>query len=117
MLSELPQIKNLGHLSLDEIRAEVDRGARFIVFAYTISFFISYRRLHSPVFFLIPGKWPIIYGYPYLLLSLIFGWWRFPLGPLYTLMDMFEAFRGKDFTHEVLYALETNTAVRIHLAS
>ena len=44
-------------------------------------------------------------GWKYFLISLLFGWWGIPWGPIYTFQSLFYAFRGKNMTTEMLDAI------------
>lgn len=71
-----------------QIRQELARGARFVVFEYTVSIIILTFRRSSPVHFLRPGESALAKGLPYTLISLFFGWWGFPFGLIYTPMAL-----------------------------
>jgi hypothetical protein len=92
-----------GGMSPSEVIFEVERGARFIFFDYTISaIIVSYRR-NSPVFFLKPGESVTRKGLLYALLSLLFGWWSFPSGLVSTPAAIARTLRGgHDITAKVL---------------
>lgn len=97
------KIKNIDGLSAEDLQQEAAKGGRFIYYAFTISFiFLTFKRT-SGVYLLRKGKNIISKGIPYILLSVLFGWWGIPFGPKYT----FESIRtnlqgGKDVTDEVM---------------
>lgn len=98
--------KEFEALSTDEIEYILADGGRFVVFTYTISIILMTFRHSSSVFLLRRGEWPIKHGWPYLLLSLILGWWGIPWGPIYTIQSLYYAFAGKDVTKEILEGVE-----------
>lgn len=89
-------------LSDAEIQYILADGGRFVVFTYTISLILVTFRQSSSVFLLRRGEWPIKHGWPYLLISLILGWWGIPWGPIYTIQSIFYAFAAKNVTAEIL---------------
>ena len=109
---ELIDTEHIDDLSLEDIREKIKAGSRFVVFGCTISLIFSSIRKVSPVFLLEPGDKAVKYSFPYLLISILFGWWSLR-GFAYTLKDIREAFSGKDITREVLYSRENNTALEI----
>ncbi len=101
------QIKNLNpYMTLEDLNNEIENGARFVVFTYTISVILfTIKQPTDDVYFIKSGESPIKYGFPYLLISLFFGWWGFPFGLLYTPMSIYDAFCGEDVTDEVYDAI------------
>ena len=90
--------------SLEEIKQLVDKGAKFIIFQYSISVFLAVilRRL-SPAIFIIPGDPINKYKRKYNLLSSIFGWWGLPWGPIRTIQCLrFNNNGGIDYTDEIM---------------
>src|SRR3989304_7733789 len=80
--SEAPMgIRNIGRKTVGEVRAEIKRGARFVVYEYVISLLVVTRRRASPVYYVEPGRSPAHFHWPYSLLTLALGWWGFPWGP------------------------------------
>ncbi|MDR3219142.1 MAG: hypothetical protein LBU22_09265 [Dysgonamonadaceae bacterium] len=103
-------IKGIEHLSLDEIRTEVAHGAKFVYFTYCISLIIITFRRPSATYFVRSRESAIKYGWPFFLISLIFGWWGIPWGPVYTIGALFGAFKGKNLTNEIMADLEAQYA-------
>lgn len=91
-------------LSNEEVIAILNDGGRFVIYTYAISILIMTFRRGSNVFLLKKGEWAIKHGYPYLLLSLLLGWWGIPWGPIYTIQSIYNSFVGKDITQEVLHS-------------
>ena len=96
------KIKGLEGLSGTEIQNEIEKGAKFVLFTYCISLLVVTFRRSSNVYFVRPRESAIKYGWPWLLISLIFGWWGIPWGPIYTLQALFRSFSGKNVTAEIL---------------
>ncbi|WP_185153882.1 hypothetical protein [Dysgonomonas sp. 520] len=101
----MSQIKGIENMSVNDIRRELDNGAKFVIFTYVISLLVvSYKR-SSSIHFVKPGDAKIAKGWPYFLISLIMGWWGLPWGPIYTFQAFYYAFAGKNVTDEVMASL------------
>ncbi len=100
-----------GGMTNDEIQDEIDRGARFVVFQYTISaVFITFRR-HSPILFLRAGENAAVKSLPYTLTTLLLGWWGIPFGLIFTPMAIFRNLSGgKDLTGTILSRIAASRA-------
>ena len=98
-------------MSPDQIRHEVERGGRFVIFEYCISIVVlSFKRV-SGVHFIKTEDSVFRKGAPYSLISLLFGWWGIPWGPIWTVSTLVTNCRGgRDITSEVMQALATRAA-------
>lgn len=96
-------------LTDEEINKELELGGKFIHFQYTISIVAMTFKLNSKLYFLKTNESAIKYGYKYLLISLILGWWGIPWGPLYTIQSIKIAFTGKDVTNDLLKKMEESS--------
>lgn len=85
------------------IRAEVERGGRFVFYTYCISVvFMSFKRA-SDIHFIRPGQSALVRGLPCTLVSLLFGWWGFPWGIIYTFEALIKNLGGgTDITEAIL---------------
>jgi hypothetical protein len=91
-----------GGLTGQQILDELDRGARFVVFRYTISGIIATWRKNSTVFFIRPGESILRKSLPYTAVTLVCGWWGIPFGILYSIQTLYRNFRGgADVSHLV----------------
>lgn len=96
-------IRNIGRRTVGQVRAEIKRGARFVVYEYVISLLVVTRRRASPVYYIEPGRSPAHFHWPYSLLTLALGWWGFPWGPAFTIGAVRDNLRGgHDVTAEML---------------
>ena len=66
-------IKGLERLSESEIQNEIERGAKFVVFTYCFSLIVITFRRSSDIYFVHSQESAIKYGWPWLLISLLFG--------------------------------------------
>ena len=74
-----------------------------MAYKYAISIVVlSFQRV-SEVKYIAPGESAVLRGFPYLLISLCFGWWGFPFGPIFTIGSIFNVLSGGiDITDEVV---------------
>lgn len=85
-----------------ELRAELARGGKFVVFPYCISIVVITFRRSSDVVFVRAGEGALGHALPYLALSLFFGWWGFPWGIIHTPVAIIECLGGgKDVTSQI----------------
>ncbi len=101
-------MKILGTEGMDAptVRQEVERGARFVLYTYCISLVVVTLKRPSNISFLRPGQSPVIKGLPFVLVSLLLGWWGFPWGPIYTVQCLVnDLLGGKDVTNDILASL------------
>lgn len=100
-------IKGLEGLIQSEIKYELQNGAKFVVYEYCISIFIMTFKKSSNVYFIKKDTSLFVKGVPYTIISLIFGWWGIPWGPIHTISSVFTNLKGgKDITAEMLNAFK-----------
>ncbi|MCL2335549.1 MAG: hypothetical protein FWC57_05740 [Endomicrobia bacterium] len=98
----MAKIVNIEGMSVEEINLEVQMGAKFIVFEYCVSVIILTFRRGSDIYFIKPGKSAFKHGFPFTLITLFFGWWGIPWGPIHSIGALVTNFRGgKDITPEI----------------
>lgn len=83
------RIRGAEHLSAEELEVELALGGRLVFYEYCISVIIATTRRPSDVCFLPAGDLGVARGVPYVLLSLLLGWWGIPFGLLYTPLTIF----------------------------
>ena len=93
---------NINGLTAHDLQRQVDNGAQFIYFAYTISLIVVTFKRTSGVYLVQQAEKRAIRGIPFTMISLLFGWWGIPFGPLYTIESIRTNMRGKDVTDEVM---------------
>ncbi len=85
------------------LRAEVDRGARFVIYTYCFSLLIVSFKRGSDIYFIRPGQSAVLRGLPFTLISFFFGWWGFPWGLIYTIESLVKNLGGgTDVTQAVM---------------
>ncbi|MDR0510190.1 MAG: hypothetical protein LBH06_03755 [Rikenellaceae bacterium] len=103
-------IRNIEGMSEDQINYELKRGGRFVVYLYCVSIVVLTFKRPGDVYFIKAGEPSIKYGLWLSLVSLLFGWWGLPWGPIHTVGSLWTNFRGgKDVTNEMLTALRGET--------
>jgi hypothetical protein len=89
------------------IRAEVDRGARFVVYLYCVSVIVMTFKRTSDIHFVRAGQSAVVRGLPCTLVSFFFGWWGFPWGLVYTIEALIKNLGGgTDVTEAVLAQID-----------
>lgn len=97
------KIKNIEGLSAYDLQAEAQKGARFIYYAFTISFIVVTFKRTSGVYMVRNGENTSARGLPFTIISALFGWWGIPFGPKYTMQSIRTNMNGgKDVTDEVI---------------
>jgi hypothetical protein len=100
-----------GGMNASEIRFEIQRGARFIVFQYVISAVVITVRRNSKIQFIKAGENPTVKSLPYTGLTLLCGWWGFPWGFIYTPQAIYKNLRGgTDITPSIQAKLDTTNS-------
>lgn len=110
------KIKNVEGLTTDQINKELQNGGKFVLYQYTISIIVLTFKRSSNIYFIRGGENAAAKGIPYSLISLFFGWWGIPWGPIYTIGSLFNNLGGgKDVTAEVLHS--ANQSGQVHQAA
>jgi len=98
-------IKGIENLSVDEINAELQKGAKFVVFQYCISIVVMSFKRSSGIYFIPSGTSAASKAAPWCALSLLVGWWGIPWGPIWTIGTVAKNLGGgTDVTAHVLNA-------------
>jgi hypothetical protein len=97
------KIKNIEGLSALHLEQEVDKGGKFVYYAFTVSLIIVTFKQTSGVYLVRAGEHGIPRAFLFTLISLILGWWGIPWGPKHTLESIRTNLQGgKDVTDEVM---------------
>jgi hypothetical protein len=96
------RIDGLDNVTAAQLQAELAAGGRFVYYEYCISFVILSLRCPTRIRYLRPSEMGVVRGLPYVLLSLLLGWWGLPWGIIYTPLTIFTNLcGGHDVTDEV----------------
>lgn len=97
------KIIGIDGLSDQQVRDEVDDGAKFVIYQYTISVLVMTFKRSSDIHFVRPGDSTVAPRLGWSALTLLLGWWGIPWGPIYTLQTLWvNASGGRDVTAEIL---------------
>ena len=93
-------------MTADSLNVELRRGGKFVIFLYCISIvFLTFKR-SSGIYFIRAGDGTLSMSINFTLISLLFGWWGFPWGPIYTIQSLITNLRGgEDVTDQVIASL------------
>lgn len=110
------KIKGIEGLSGRDIQSELERGGRFVVYSYCISIIVMTFKRPTSIYFLRAGESGFTKGLPFTLISIVFGWWGIPWGPIYTIGSLISNLSGgKNVTGEVVQSLASpEPAQNIH---
>jgi hypothetical protein len=101
-LGTLMRIDGIDNLTVEELEADLAAGGRFVFYEYCISFVILTLRCPTRIRYLRSGEFGVLPGLPWVLLSLLLGWWGLPWGIIYTPLTMFTNLcGGQDVTDQV----------------
>ncbi|MEO1260487.1 MAG: hypothetical protein AAFZ15_16950 [Bacteroidota bacterium] len=102
---DLPRIKGVEGLSSKEINEELNKGGKFVVFHYCISYIVKTYRGNSGIYFFRSGESTFSKGFKYTLISLLLGWWGIPWGIIFTIKSIRTNTKGgENVTKEIIYA-------------
>jgi hypothetical protein len=96
------KIHGIEGMSTDQLRFEIQRGAKLVFYQYCISIVVMSFRRASDIYFVPAGESSVSKGLSWTLLSLVAGWWGIPWGPIFTIQSLVTNFKGgKDVTAEI----------------
>ena len=105
------KISGIEGMSADQVRFELDRGGRFVLFQYCVSLLVVTFKRPSPIYFIRAGESAFGKSIGFTLLTLVAGWWGIPWGPIYSVQSIYRNLSGgKDVTKEITVALKSPTA-------
>ena len=98
------------NMTEDQLRFEIQRGAKLVYYQYAISIVVMSFRRASSIYFIPAGENAIAQGLPWSGLSLLAGWWGIPWGPIWTIQALVTNFKGgKDVTAEIAGRLQQSS--------
>lgn len=102
------KINGMDGMTAMELNSELAKGGKFVVFQYCISILVMTFRRGSAIYFIRADEGTFGASLKYTLISLFFGWWGIPWGPIYTIGAFITNFKGgKDVTAAVLAAMKS----------
>ena len=101
------KIQGTEGMAPDQIRFEIQRGAKFVFYYYCVSLLVITLRRSSPVYFVPAGQSSFSKGLPWTLLTFFLGWWGIPWGPIYSIQSLVVNLGGgKDVTADIAAKLQ-----------
>jgi hypothetical protein len=105
------KIQGIEGMSTEQVRFEVQRGGKFVFYNYCVSIVVMTFKRSSPVYFVPAGQSTVGKGLPWSLLTLAFGWWGIPWGPIFSVQSFVVNFKGgKDVTAEIMATVQRSQA-------
>jgi hypothetical protein len=99
-------IQGIGNMTPDQLRFELQRGAKLVRYQYCISALVITFRRSSEVYYIPAGESAVTKGLQWSLLTLVAGWWGIPWGPIFSIQSLYTNFKGgKDLTAEITAAM------------
>ena len=103
------KINGIEGLTTQDVLSEIEKGAKFVIYTYCISIIVMTFKRSSDIYFIKSGEGSVGKGVSFTIVSMIFGWWGIPWGPIYTIGALVTNFSGgKDITDAVKVQLKTN---------
>ena len=91
-----------------ELFNELRRGGRFVTYEYCVSLIFVTMKRSSDIYFIRAGESAAIRGLRFTFLSLLFGLWGFPFGPIFTVWVIItNLLGGHDVTSKVVAGLQS----------
>jgi len=87
----------------EDLRSELSKGGRFVIFYYTISVvFMTFQR-SSKVMFIKANENAFMKGIQYTIITILLGWWGIPWGIIRSFESLYHNLNGgKDVTGDIL---------------
>jgi hypothetical protein len=101
-------------LTFEELQAEIKNNSRFVVFQYCISimFAVTLRRF-SPAILISPNSSISKYKRRYDFITILFGWWGFPWGPIHSMRSLnINRKGGLDVTNDIMLNISKDDLIR-----
>ena len=106
------QIKNFSGLTMGQLHDELIAGGKFVTYQYCVSILFMTFRPPTDVYFIRSGQSAAVRSLPFTLITLLFGWWGIPWGPVHTIDTLICNLKGgKDITEFVSEMLLTQQPV------
>ena len=101
------RVPGLDKLTARQLADALTAGGRLVYYEYCISLLFLTLRCPTRIHLLRAREHGVLRGLPYVLLSLLLGWWGIPWGVIYTPLTLLTNLSGgRDVTEEVWAALQ-----------
>ncbi len=106
----LLKIKGIENLSAEQVQAQLQQGARFVIFQYCVSILVMSFKRNSPIYFIPAQEKTTPRSLRFIGISLLVGWWGLPWGPIWTYRTVLKNLKGGiDVTQHVQTSLQKNS--------
>ena len=100
------KIVGIEGLSVNDLNTELQRGGKFVIYQYCVSIIVMTFRRSSDIYFVRPGENATTKGLGFTFITLFFGWWGIPWGPIYSIGSLVSNLGGgKDVTQEIINSI------------
>lgn len=97
------KIIGIDNMPVEQINHELQNGAKFVMFEYCFSIILMTFKQPTNIYFVKKSESTAGKSIGYTLVSVLFGWWGIPWGPIYTIAALVTNLKGgKDVTAEVI---------------
>jgi hypothetical protein len=104
------KINGVEGMSSEQLGFEVQRGGKFVFYYYCVSLLVVTFRRASPIYFVRSGESATGKGLPWILLTVLLGWWGIPWGLIRSIQFLAVNLKGgKDVTAEIMAKTGHNT--------
>src|SRR5262249_35137055 len=105
-----PMHTPIEQMTPEQLRFEIQQGARFVQYQYCISLLVITLKRFSAVTYVPPNESSVPKGIGFTLISLLAGWWGIPWGPIWTIQSIWvNCSGGKDLTPAIAARIQTPT--------
>jgi len=105
----LLKIKGIENLNEEQVQAQLQQGARFVIYQYCVSILVMSFKRNSPIYFIPAKEKASIRSLRFIGISLLVGWWGLPWGPIWTFRTVRANLNGGiDVTQHVQMTLRKN---------
>jgi hypothetical protein len=105
------KILGIQGLTNEQVKQEVARGGRFVIYQYCISILIMTFKRPSEIYFVRGDENAVVKGLGFSAVSMLLGWWGIPWGPIYTIGSMWNNFSGGlDVTRDIVNHMDAQSA-------
>jgi hypothetical protein len=95
------KINGIEGMTQDQLRFELQRGAKIVCYQYCISILVLSFRRSSDAYYIPAGQSSVNKGLPWTVLTLVTGWWGIPWGPIFSIQSLITNLKGgKDLSAE-----------------
>jgi len=101
-------------ITLENLKEQINNGSKFIAFGYCVSilFAVTQRRF-SPAFLIKENEDISKYKRKYNLITIFFGWWGFPWGPIHSIRTLHvNKSGGVDITEDIMLNIDDEALIK-----